>query len=104
MNSHELSNEIINLITQGLSKMSQHNYHGALLIFQEALKLQPTSLLLIQYCAICKSYLIAGSDITRPLSETLNELKDVISDLERATELMRTLFGTLKYLQSKVNP
>jgi len=31
-------------------------------------------------------------------------LKDVISDLERATELMRTLFGTLKYLQSKVNP
>ena len=80
---------------KGIEQLKNGDYLEAISSFNKAIEYDPNSLYAFQYRAICKS--IAFSDINSLATdeERRNYLRESLSDLETAAEMIRTLIRGL---------
>ena len=91
----ETAQKSVLLGKKGIEQLNNGDYLGAISTFDKAIVCDPNSLYAFQYRAICKS--IAFSDVNNSITgeERRNYLRESLSDLECAAEMLRTLARNL---------
>lgn len=84
------------LTEQAINLFNNGELVHALSTFDKALKINPKSLIALQYRAKCKNMLSKSDDITA--IEKVNYIYGKIRDLEKVEELLKVAHGALKKL------
>lgn len=94
MNTNELIKKIIKDTEHAnvlFNKASEYFRNGDIKSLEKLLESHPDSPVILQYIALHKSLLVFNTDLGHPVSENIDIIKDVISNLESAIESLDKL-------------
>ena len=95
MNINELLERIINdseHANELLAMASGHFINGDIESLENLLESNPDSPIILQYIALYKSLSVFYNiDITRPVNQNVDVIKDIISNLESAVESLKNI-------------
>ena len=94
MNTNEFIEKIIKDTEHAndlFNKASEYFRNGDIKSLEKLLESNPDSPIIFQYIALYKSLLVFNTDLRHPVSQNIEIIKDIISNLESAVESLNKL-------------